>query len=163
MQAAAGVGLVAWVVVFAALTEVGTPHTFVAAAVCAGLVCLCPVAGGLVAARITDAASAARVRHVFVVLDGAAVSIMILVCWISFSIEPVGRPDDFAPGVVMMLAVPVVVALVLGVRLNLAVRKVVEAGGPLVPDVGAGAPAQWIRVFGSVRGYTGERKRAVSR
>ena len=110
-QAAVGAVLVAWVVVVATLTEVGTPHTFVAAAVSAGLVCLCPVASGLVAVRITDAASATRLRHVFVVLDGAALSIMFLVYWLSFSVEPVGRPDGWAPGVVMMLVVPVVGAL----------------------------------------------------
>ena len=62
LQAAVGTALVAWVVVFAAMADAGNPTVLVGAAVSCGLMCLCSVAGGLVAARITDAASAVRLR-----------------------------------------------------------------------------------------------------
>jgi hypothetical protein len=143
--------LVAWVVVFAATTEAANPSVLVAAAVSAGLVCLCPVAAGLIATRITGVASAARLRHVFVVLEGAGLAALYPYYWSAFNVEPVGMPGGFAPGVGLVLAVPVLIALVLTVSVSQSVHKVViEADGPLVPDPGDGAPAQRIRVLGTV-------------
>lgn len=125
MQAAVGVLLVAWVVVLAATAEVGNPQVLVAAAVSAGLVCLCAVAGGVVAGRITDAASAAGLRHVFVVLEGAALTIFFPLYWFGFSLEPAGRPGSFELGVVLLLAVPVIAALAFVARSSRAVHKFV--------------------------------------
>lgn len=153
--AAVGVVLAAWVVVVAALADAGNPRVLVAAAVCGGLVCLGPVAGGLVAARIADAAAAGRVRHVFVVLEGAALAIFFPFYWFTFGVEPVGKPGDFLLGVVLALAVPVVAALLLTTWSSRAVHrtvvpKIVSASGPVVPDSGGGAPAQRVRVLGTV-------------
>jgi hypothetical protein len=151
VHAALGVVLVAWVVVFAATTETGTPLVLVAAAVSAGLVCLCPVAAGLVATRITGVASAARMRHVFVVLAGTGLTAFYPYYWSAFNVEPVGVPGGVALGVGLMLAVPIVLALVLTVSISQSVDKfVINADGPLVTDSGDGAPAQRIRVLGSV-------------
>ncbi len=151
MQAAVGTALAAWVVVFAAMADAGNPTVLMGAAVSCGLVCLCSAAGGLVAARITDAASAARLRHVIVVLEGTALTIFFPFYWFAFDVEPVGEPWDFVPMVVLALMVPVFIALVLAMRGSHLVHKiVVDAFGPLVPDSGAGAPTQRIRVLGTV-------------
>ncbi|WP_434448730.1 hypothetical protein [Lentzea sp. E54] len=149
-QAAAGTVFGAWVVVFAAVAEAGNRQVLAGAAVCGGLVCLGAVAGGVVATRITDAASVARLRHVFVVLEGAALAIFFPFYWFAIGVEPVDRPGDFALVVVLALAVPVGVALVLVLRRSFAVHAVVVgAFGPLVPD-GDGAPVGRIRVLGTV-------------
>jgi hypothetical protein len=149
--AAVGTGLVAWVVVFAALAEVGNPQVLVALAVSGGLMCLCSVAGGVVATRITDAASAARSRHVFVVLEGVALAILFPFYWFALGVEPMGESGYFAMGVVVvMLVVPVGTALVFVVRASLAVHKFVAAFGPLAPESGEAAPVQRIRVLGTV-------------
>jgi hypothetical protein len=157
--AAVGSALVVWVVVFAALAEVGNPQVLVGTAVSAGLVCLCPVVAGLVATRITGAESAARVRHVFVVLEGVGLVVFFPFYWFTFGIEPAGRLGHFLLGVVLALVVPVVAALLLTtwttrtvVRMAVPkiVPKIVTASGPVVPDSGAGAPAQRIRVLGTV-------------
>lgn len=149
--AAVGIGLVAWVAVFAALAEVKNPRVLVAIAVSAGLVCLCAAVGGLVAMRIDGAEAAARLRHVFVVLEGAAMSIFYLFYWFAFGVEPVGSYLGFAFGTGLPLLAAVLVALVLVGRSSRAVHKVVVgASGPIVPDSGEGAPAQRIRVFGTV-------------
>ncbi|MEU0883264.1 hypothetical protein ABZ345_32045 [Lentzea sp. NPDC005914] len=147
-SAAAGVGLVAWVVVVAALAEVRTWPALVAAAVTSGLICLCPVAGGVVATRITDAESAARLRHVFVVLEGVGLTLFFPLYLSVFGIEPWGLSTV---GVVLALVAPVAVALVLTSRATRAVHlAVVAASGPIVPDSDAGAQAQRIRVLGTV-------------
>jgi hypothetical protein len=151
VQAAVGVVLVAWVVILAATAEVGNPQVLVGAAVSAGLVCLCSVAGGVVAGRVTDEASAAGLRHVFVVLEGAALAFFFPLSWFGFNLEPAGEPGGFALGVVLLLAVPVIVALAFVARCSRTVHKfVVSAFGPIVPDSGAGAPVQRVRVFGTV-------------
>jgi hypothetical protein len=143
--------LAAWAVVFAAMTDAGNPSVLMGAAVSCGLVCLCSVAGGLVAARITDAASAARRRHVIVVLEGTALTIFFPSYWFAFDVEPVGKPWDFVPMVVLALVPPVFIASALAVRGSYLVHKiVVDASGPLVPDSGADAPSQRIRVLGTV-------------
>jgi hypothetical protein len=150
-QAVAGAVLLAWVVGFAALTEVGNPRVLLATAVSGGLVCLCAVAGGVVATRIADGESAARLRHVFVVLEGTAMALFYLFYGFAFSAEPVGRPGDFAVVVLLVLSVPALGALALVVWRSYAVHKVVvEAFGPLVPESGAGVPLQRIRVLGTV-------------
>jgi hypothetical protein len=150
-QAAAGVVLLAWVVAFAALTEVGNPQVLLATAVSGGMVCLCAVAGGVVAMRITDAESAARLRHVFVVLEGTAMAIFYLFYGFAFSAEPVGRPGEFAVVVLLVLSVPALGALTLVLWRSYAVHKiVVDAFGPLVPESGEGVPLQRIRVLGTV-------------
>lgn len=151
--AAVGSALVAWVVVFAALAEVGNPQVLVGTAVSAGLVCLCPVVAGLVATRITGAESAARVRHVFVVLEGVGLAVFFPFYWFTFAIEPAGRLGHFLLGVVLALMVPVVAALVLTTWTTrtvhgIAVPKIVPSSGPVVPD--SGAPAQGMRVLGTV-------------
>jgi hypothetical protein len=149
--AAVGVVLAAWVVVVAATADVGNPRVLVAAAVCGGLVCLGPVAGGLVAARIADVAAAGRVRHVFVVLEGAALALFFPFYWFTFGVEAVGKPGGFLLGVVLVLAVPVVAALLLTTWSSRTVHRiVVEDSGPVVPDSGDGAPAQRVRVLGTV-------------
>ncbi|MGW6933096.1 hypothetical protein ACWGE0_23775 [Lentzea sp. NPDC054927] len=152
VSAAVGVVLVACVVVFAALAEVETPHALVLTAVIAGLVCLCPVAGGVVATRITDAASAARLRHVFVVLEGVVLALFFPFYWSVFGVEPAGRSYGFAYAVVLVsVSVPVIAALALVLRASHVVHQVVVAeSGPIVPDSGAGEPAQRIRVLGTV-------------
>jgi hypothetical protein len=151
VQAVVGVALVVWVVVFSALTEVGNPQVLVATAVSGGLVCLCAVAGGVVAVRITDAASAARLRHVFVVLEGAALAIFFPFCWFALSLESAGKPGYTAFVVVLVIAVPVLAALGFVARASFDVHKiVVGAFGPLVPDSGEGAPVQRIRVLATV-------------
>ncbi|MCX2953807.1 hypothetical protein [Lentzea sp. NEAU-D7] len=150
-QAAAGVVLLAWIVVFAALTEVENPQVLLATAVSGGLVCLCAVAGGVVAVRVTDAEAAARLRHVFVVLEGTAMAIFYLFYGFAFSVEPVGRPGEFAVVVLLVLSVPALGALVLVLSRSYAVHKlVVNAYGPLVPDSGEGVRLQRIRVLGTV-------------
>ncbi len=151
MQAVVGAGLVAWVVVFAVTAEVGNPPVLVAAAVSAGLVCLCPVAAGVLLTRVVGAASAARVRPAFVVLEGASLAMFYPFYWSAFSAEPVGSPGDVALRVVLVLAVPVVAALWLTMRISQTVHNVVvDADGPLVAGAGDGAPAQRIRVLGTV-------------
>ena len=148
---AAGLGLVAWVVVAAAVAETGNPAVLVATAASGGLVCLCALVGGLVAARVADAAGAARVRHVFVVLEGAALALFFPFYWFASGVEPVGEPGSFALGVVLVLAVPVVAALVLALRSSLAVHRVVVGEfGPLVPDSAAAAIAPRIRALGTL-------------
>jgi hypothetical protein len=149
--AAVGIGFVAWVVVLAAMAEVGNPPVLLAVAVSGALVCLCPVAGGVAATRLVDAAAAARLRHVFVVLEGTALVIFFPFYWFTFGLEPAGRPDDFALGLVSALAAPVVAALVLAMWSSHTAHKiVVDAYGPLVPDSGTGAPAHRIRALGTV-------------
>jgi hypothetical protein len=139
------------VVVVAALADAGNPRVLVAAAVCGGLVCLCPVAAGVVAARIADVAAAARVRHVFVVLEGAAMAIFFPFYWFTFGVEPAGKPGDFLLWAVLALAVPVVAALLLTTWSSRIVHRiVVEDSGPIVPDSGGGALAQRVRVLGTV-------------
>jgi len=151
VQAAVGVAFVAWAAVFSALTEVGNPQVLVATAVSGGLVCMCAVAGGVMATRITDAASAARLRHVFVVLEGAALVIFFPFYWFASSVEPAGRPGDFALGAVLVLVVPVVGALVLVLRTSFVVHKIVVGEfGPLVPASADYESAQRIRVLGTV-------------
>jgi hypothetical protein len=149
--AAVGSALVAWVVVFAALAEVGNPQVLVGTAVSAGVVCLCPVVAGLVATRISGAESAARVRHVFVVLEGVGLAVFFPFYWFTFGIEPAGRLGHFLLGVVLALMVPVVAALLLTTWTTRTVHGiVVAASGPLVQDSGAGVPALRIRVLGTV-------------
>jgi len=153
VQAAVGVALVAWVVVTAVVADVGNPQVLVGAAVTGGLVCLCAVAGGVVAARITDATSAARLRHVFVVLEGAALSLLFPFYWFGLSLEPPDGSGYFVVGFVfvIVLAIPVVTALVFVLLGSRAVHMfVVDAFGPIVPDSGVEAPAQRIRVLGAV-------------
>lgn len=151
MSAAVGVVLVAWIVVVAALAEVETPHALVLTAVIAGLVCLCPVAGGVVATRITDAASAARLRHVFVVLEGVALALAFPFYWSMSGVEPAGQSYGFAFAVVLgSVLVPVVAAVLFVVLASHAVHQVVVASGPIVPDSGTGGPAQRVRVLGTV-------------
>ncbi|MCP2248973.1 hypothetical protein [Lentzea aerocolonigenes] len=146
--AAVGAALVVWVVVFAALAEVGNPQVLVGTAVSAGLVCLCPLAAGLVATRITGAESAARVRHVFVVLEGVGLVVFFPFYWFTFGIEPAGRLGHFLLGVVLALVVPVAAALLLTTWATRTVHRI--AVPETVPDSGAGAPAQRIRVLGTV-------------
>jgi hypothetical protein len=149
--AAVGAVLVAWVVVFAALAEVGNPQVLVGTAVSAGLVCLCPVVAGLVATRITGAESAARVRHVFVVLEGVGLAAFFPFYWFTFGIEPAGRLGHFLLEVVLALMVPVIVALLLTTWTTRTVHGIVLADlGAVVPDSDSGAPAQGIRVLGAV-------------
>ena len=149
--AAVGTGLVAWVVVAAALAEVGNPRVLVAIAVSGGLVCLCAVAGGVVATRIIDAASAARVRHVFVVLEGTAMALFFPFYWFGLGVEPAQGSGVFALGFVLVITVPVGISLLLAVLSSRAVHMlVVDAFGPIVPDSGSGAPAQRIRLLGTV-------------
>lgn len=151
MVAAVGVGLIAWMVVAAALAEVGNPRVLVAIAVSGGLVCLCAVAGGAVATRITDAASAARLRHVFVVLEGTALALFFPFYWFGLGVEPAQGSGVFALGVVLAITVPVGISLVLAVLNSRAVHVfVVDAFGPIVTDSGSGAPAQRIRLLGTV-------------
>lgn len=70
-----------------------------------------------------------------------------------------GRPWDFVPMVVLALVAPVLIALVLAMRGSYLVHKiVVDAFGPLVPDSGAGAPAQRIRALGTVLVVAGSRR-----
>ncbi|MGW6446763.1 hypothetical protein [Lentzea sp. NPDC055074] len=142
-QTAAGVVCVVWVVVVAAVAEVETPRVLLASAVSGGLVSLCAAVGGVVALRSTDAESAARLRHVFVVLEGAALVLFFPFYWFGFGVEPVGKPGTFAAGTVLLVAVPVVAALVLVVRRSFVVHD-------LVPDSGEGAPVQRIRVLATV-------------
>ncbi|WP_090058928.1 hypothetical protein [Lentzea fradiae] len=150
-QAVAGVVLAAWVVLTAAVAETGTPQVLVATAATGAMLCLCPVAGGLVARRVTGAVPAARLRHVFVVLEGAALALLFPFYWFAFSVEPVGRPGALAVGVVVSLVVPVVVALVLALRTSLLVHRIVVAEfGPLVPDAAAPALVPRIRVLGTL-------------
>ncbi|WP_433202281.1 hypothetical protein [Lentzea sp. CA-135723] len=149
--AVAGAVLVAWVAVVAALAEVGTPQVLGAAAVSGGLVCLCAAVIGLVAARIADAASAARVRHVVVALEGTAIAIFFPFYWFASSVEPVGKPGDFALGIVSVLVVAVVIALGLALWGSIVVHRVVVAEfGPLVPLSTEPASVQRIRVLGTV-------------
>ncbi|GGU55162.1 hypothetical protein [Lentzea flava] len=148
--AAAGVLLVAWVIVFAATTEVGNPPVLVAAAVPAGMVSLCAVAAGLVASRVTEH-TAPRVRHVFVVLSGAALALLYPSYWLSFNIEPVGMPGELLLGAALVLLVPLFGALGLVVVIGKGVhRMVIEKDGPLVPGSGEGAPARRIQELGTV-------------
>ncbi|KOV80106.1 hypothetical protein [Nocardia sp. NRRL S-836] len=150
-QVVAGIGLVAWVVAFAVTTDVGNPPVLVAAAVSAGLVCLCPVAAGVLTARVVDAVSARRWRPVFVVLEGTSLAVFSPFYWSVFGVEQAGPPGRLAVGVVVVLAVPVVGALWLTMRASQAVHNVVlDANGPLVPGTGAGAPARRIWVLGTV-------------
>lgn len=135
--------LLGWVVVVAAVAGVANPRVLLASAVCGGLVCLCAAVGGVVATRVVDAESAARLRHVFVVLEGAALVLFFPFCWFGFGVEPVGKPGTFAAGVVLVLAVPVVAALVIVVRRSFVVHE-------LVPDTGEGAPVQRIRLLATV-------------
>jgi hypothetical protein len=151
VQAAVGLVLVAWVVVVAAMAEVENSQVLVATAVSGSLVCLCAAAGGVVAARLVDAEAAARSRHVFLVLEGAALAIFFPFYWFTSGVEYAGRTGDFALGVAIALAVPVAAGLVLALRCSRAVHRiVVDEYGPLVADSGAGAPAQRIRVLGTV-------------
>ena len=151
IHAVLGVVLVAWVVVLAATTEVGNPPVLVAAAVSVGIMCLCAVAAGLVATRITGVASAARLRHVFVVLEATGLVAFYPYYWSAFNVEPVEVPGGFSLAVAVLLAVPALVALVLIGVISVSVHKLVtEADGPLVPGSGEGAPAQRIRVIGTV-------------
>ncbi|GGN24555.1 hypothetical protein GCM10011609_78210 [Lentzea pudingi] len=135
--------LLVWVVVFAAVADVANPRVLLASAVSGGLVCACAAVGGVVATRVTGEESAARLRHVFVVLEGAALVLFFPFCWFGFGVEPVGRPGTFAAGAVLVLAVPVVAALVIVVRRSFVVHE-------LVPDTGGGAPVQRIRVLATV-------------
>ncbi|HEX8868879.1 MAG TPA: hypothetical protein VF821_24675 [Lentzea sp.] len=147
--AAVGVVLVAWMVVSATTTEVATPHMFRAATVSAALVCLCPVAAGLVAWRITDAGSAARLRYVFVVLEGAVLVAFLPSRWTASGVEDAA--GEFSVTLTSSLTVPVVIALVLVLWLSHAVhRTVVGAHGPLLAGSGEGAPAERVRVLGVV-------------
>ncbi|MDX8035049.1 hypothetical protein SK803_32945 [Lentzea sp. BCCO 10_0856] len=151
VSAAVGVVLVAWVVVVTALVEVETPHALVVTAVTAGLVCLCPVAGGVVATRITDAASAARLRHVFVVLEGVVLALVFPFYWSVSGVGLVEGSYGFALVLALVLLVPVIAALALVLRASHAVHQVVvAASGPIVPDSGVGGPAQRMRVLGTV-------------
>ncbi|MFD4670086.1 hypothetical protein ACFWNN_10145 [Lentzea sp. NPDC058450] len=151
VPAVAGAVLMAWVAVVAALAEVGTPQVLGATAVSGGLVCLCAAVTGLVAARITDAASAARVRHVVVVLEGTALAIFFPFYWFASSVEPVGKPGDFALGVASALVVAVAIALVLVLWISFVVHKVVvDEFGPLVPASAEPESVQRIRVLGAV-------------
>lgn len=153
---AVGAGLLAWVVVVAALADVGNPPALVAMAVSAGFVCSCLVAAGLVATRINDAESAARLRHVFVVLEGAALAIAYLAYLSGCGTGVVDEAGEFVPWVMPVLAVPTGVSMLLVMWLSLVVHRfVVATGGPIVPDAGEGAPAQRIRVVGTVLVTTG--------
>lgn len=150
MLAAVGAVCVAWVVVVAALADVNL-SALVAVAVSAGLVCSCLVAAGLVATRIDGAESAARLRHVFVVLEGAALAIGYLFYLSGLGDGIEDAAGEFVPWVVLALTAPVAVAVLLVLLFSRAVhRMVVDAGGPIVPDAGEGAPAQRIRVLGTV-------------
>ncbi|USX48463.1 hypothetical protein [Lentzea sp. HUAS12] len=150
-QAVVGFGLLTWVVVAAAVAETGNSSVLVATAASGGLVCLCVLAGGLVAARVADAAAAARVRHVFVVLEGTALALFFPFYWFASGVEPVGEPGAFALGVVLVLAAPVVIALVLALRSSLAVHRfVVGEFGPLVPDSATPAGVPRIRALGTL-------------
>ncbi|PWK81629.1 hypothetical protein C8D88_11639 [Lentzea atacamensis] len=149
VQAAVGLLLATWVVVVAARAEVENPLVLVATAVTGMLVCLCAVAGGVVATRLADTAAAARLRHVFVVLDCVAMATFFPFYWFVYALESPGRPGDFAVGLLFVLVVPVVCALSLAVVGSQAVHKiVVDEYGPLMPDTGA--PAQQFRVLGTV-------------
>ncbi|MFJ5992195.1 hypothetical protein [Lentzea sp. NPDC092896] len=153
VQAAVGVALLAWVVVTAAVVDVGNPQVLLGAAVTGGLVCLCAVAGGAVATRITDAPSAVRLRHVFVVLEGAALSLLFPFYWFGLGLEPADGSGYFLVGFVfvIVLAIPVVTALAFVVLGSRAVHMVVvDAFGPIVPDSEAEASAQRIRALGTV-------------
>lgn len=150
-QAVAGVVLAVWVVVAAALSTTGTPRALVATAATGAMVCLCPAVGGLVATRVTGVASAARLRHVFVVLEGAALALFFPFHWSAFGVEQAGKPGALALGVVLVLAAPVAAGLVLAVRTSLlAHRIVVAASGPLVPDATAPALLPRIRALGTL-------------
>jgi hypothetical protein len=97
------------------------------------------------------AASAARVRPALVVLEAASLAVFYPFYWAAFGAEPVGSPGDVALRVVLVLAVPVVVALWLTMRVSQTVHNVVvDADGPLVPGAGEGAPTQRVRVLGTV-------------
>jgi hypothetical protein len=157
VQAAAGLVLVAWVVVVAATAEVENRQVLVATAVSGALVCLCAAAGGVVATRLLDAAAAARSRHVFVVLEGAALAIFFPFYWFTSGVEYAGRTGDFALGVAVALAVPVAAGLVLALRCSRAVRVLgtvlVTAGAVLSVGVVAivvTTPSRWLvlDVFG---------------
>lgn len=151
VQAVVGLAFAAWVVVVAARAEVENPLVLVAAAASGVLVCLCAVAAGVMATRVVDAAAAARLRHVFVVLSCTAMATFFPFHWFMYGIEPPGKPGDFAVGLLLVLMVPVVGALVLAAVGGQAVYKiVVDEYGPLVPDSGAGAAPQQIRVLGTV-------------
>ncbi|KJK50816.1 hypothetical protein UK23_09105 [Lentzea aerocolonigenes] len=147
--AAAGVVLVAWMVVSATTTEVATPHMFRAATVSAALACLCAVAAGLVAWRITDAGSAARLRYVFVVLEGAALVTFFPSRWTASDVEDAA--GEFSISLTLSLTAPVLIALGLVLWLSHAVHKtVVGAHGPIVADSGEGALADRMRALGAV-------------
>lgn len=151
VQVAVGVVLVAWVVVFAATAEVGNPAVLLAAAATAGIVCLAALASGVVATRVVDVASAVRLRHVFVVLEGVVLAVFYPFFWSGFSLETPGPDGDLAVGAVLVLSVPVIVAIGLAFRTSWAVHKIVtEVNGPIVPDDGVGAPLQRIRVLGTI-------------
>ena len=113
--------------------------------------CLCSVAAGVLATRIDGAASAARVRQVFVVLDGIVLAAFYPFYWSVVSIEQVGGDGDLHAVSILVLIVPALVAFWLTLYISQSVHKVVLAAyGPIVPDAGDGAPAQRIRVLGSV-------------
>lgn len=146
---AVGVVLVAWVVVAAATVEVGNPGVLLGAAVTAGIMCLVAVAAGVVATRVVDVASAMRLRHVFVVLEGVAMAVFYPSFWAAFGLET--SAGDVGIGGALVLVVPAVVALLLTLRLSVAVHRIVtDVNGPIVTGTGEGAPAQWIRVLGTV-------------
>src|SRR5690349_4126530 len=148
--AAAGVALIAWVVAVATTTEVGNPAVLAAAAMAAGMVCLCAVATGVVALLVTEV-TAARLRYVFVVLAVAAVTLLFPSYWIAFNLEPAGMPDGWMPGPTLLLLVPPLVAVVLVLVPTKAVARIVaEADGPPVPEPGEGEPARRIQVLGTV-------------
>lgn len=147
MQAVVGLVLVACVVVVAALVEVENPQVLVATAVSGAFVCSCAVAGGVVAARLVDAAAAARLRHVIVVLEGAALATLFAFYWFLSGIDLLG---NYPLVVLLAFAVPVLGAVLLSVYGSRAVHLIVAAeSGPLVPDSGADA-APRIRVLGTV-------------
>ncbi|MDT7784797.1 MAG: hypothetical protein QOF58_3216 [Pseudonocardiales bacterium] len=147
--AAAGVVLVAWVIVFAATTEAGNPPVLLAASLAAGLVCLCLAGAGSVAARIGDAAAAARLRHVLVVLEGAVLALVLPVCWSALNVEDTA--GEFTSRPALALCAPVAIALVLVVRLSRTTHRVVaDAYGPVVAGSGDGDEARRVRVLGTV-------------
>ncbi|MET9626149.1 hypothetical protein ABZX92_01680 [Lentzea sp. NPDC006480] len=148
--AAAGIALIAWVVVVAVTTEVGNPPVLAAAAMAAGMVCLCVVAAGAVASRVTER-TAARMRHVFVVLTGASVALLFPSYWITFDLEPARMPEAWTLGPKPLLLVPPLAAAVLAAVPTRAVHRMLfEADGPLVPEPGEGAPARRVQALGTV-------------
>lgn len=148
--AVAGVVLVAWVVVFAATAEVGNPPVLVGAAVTAGMACLCAVAAGVVASRVTEL-TAARSRHVFVVLTGATLVLLNPCYWLSFTLEPVGRPGESLRGVALVFLVTLFAATALVAAAGKPVHRMVFAKkASLEPDDGEGAPARRIQLLGTV-------------